>query len=209
MAIKIMDARDQKRLEFFEDSAEGWEKRHYNPELTERVRTLIQFLKLPATKTALDVACGRGVLIPHLREALGPEARIIALDASAAMLKGVMEKDQRVQIIQARAESIPLPEGYVDLLICFSAFPHLHDKDAAAAEFYRVLSPGGRVYILHLCDRKTINRHHDGHPAVQGDHIPTPEAMHEMFAKVGFSNISLSDDPEHYLFSAQKSLQLD
>ncbi|MDR1920278.1 MAG: methyltransferase domain-containing protein [Candidatus Adiutrix sp.] len=204
MTTQAADSRDKKRLEFFEGAAENWEAQNYTPEIIGQVRNLLLSLNLPAGKTILDVGCGRGVLIPILREIMGPAAKIIALDASAAMLEGAAAKDSEVKTIQARAEAIPLPDNHVDLLICFSAFPHIHDKPAAADEFYRVLTPGGTAYILHLCDREKINMHHDGHRAVHGDHLPNSETMKRMFTEAGFAETILSEGPERYFFSAKK-----
>ena len=204
MAIAIKDTRDKKRMEFFENAAERWEEKNYNPETQARVMDLLQSLNLPVGKKILDVGCGQGVLIPYLREIMGADAKILALDPSATMLKGVTEKDTLVETIHARAEEIPLPDSQLDLLICFSAFPHIHDQAAAAAEFYRILSSGGTAYILHLRDSKKINMHHDRHEAVKGDHLPDAEAMKQMFLQAGFQTVSLEENPNRYLFVARK-----
>jgi Methylase involved in ubiquinone/menaquinone biosynthesis len=204
MTIAVKDVRDEKRMAFFENAAERWEDKNYNPDTQARVKNLLQSLNLPAGKKILDVGCGRGVLIPYLREIMGADATIIALDSSATMLAGVAEKDSQVETIHARAEEIPLPDSQLDLLICFSAFPHIHDQAAAAAEFHRVLAPGGTAYILHLRDSKRINMHHDKHEAVKGDHLPDAKTMKQMFLHAGFQYATLEEDPEKYLFVAKK-----
>ncbi|MDR1395300.1 MAG: class I SAM-dependent methyltransferase [Deltaproteobacteria bacterium] len=204
MSIAIYDSRDQKRQEFFDRAAEGWEDRHYSPELQERVKNLLVSLCLPRGLRVLDAGCGRGVLIPYLREILGPEAGLTALDSSAAMLKGAAEKDPLVKTIQARCEEIPLPDAGFGAVICFSCFPHIHDKAAAAAEFCRVLEPGGTAYIIHLCGSQKINMHHDDFEAVRGDHLPGAEDMKQLFLKAGFQRASLEDSSERYLFAAVK-----
>jgi ubiquinone/menaquinone biosynthesis C-methylase UbiE len=45
------------------------------------------------------------------------------------------------------AERLPLPEGIADAVVCECAFCTFPDKETAAAEFARVLRPGGRVGI--------------------------------------------------------------
>lgn len=194
----------QCRTEFFENHAEGWEERNYPPETRAKVKEMLEHLNLPQGGTVLDVGCGEGVLIPFIREIMGLEAKIIALDSSAAMLKGAAVKDKSVQIIQARAEAIPLADEQVDVIICFSAFPHFQDKDAAALEFCRVLKPGGTAYVLHLGNREEINRHHDSHHAVKGDHLPCPVGMKLIFSNAGFKGLSLEERPGWYFFSAHK-----
>jgi ubiquinone/menaquinone biosynthesis C-methylase UbiE len=196
--------REEGLARFFDSQAEGWEERNYPPETRARVRGMLDFLNLPQGGTVLDVGCGEGVLIPFLREIMGPEAKIMALDSSAAMLKGASAKDSAVQTIQARAEEMPLPDENVDIIACFSAFPHFENKDSAAAEFYRVLKPGGTAYVLHLGSREEINRHHDSHQAVKGDHLPCPEGMKQIFTRAGFGQLSLEERPGWYFFSARK-----
>jgi ubiquinone/menaquinone biosynthesis C-methylase UbiE len=204
MALNPLDPRDKTRLDFFEKAAGTWESVNYDQKINSDVRELIQSLKLKSVMNVLDVGCGRGALIPHLREALGQSTLIMALDASESMLKGVIEKDPSVKTIHARAEAIPLPDNHVDLIVCFSAFPHFHDQAAAASEFYRVLVPDGLLYILHLCDSQTINMHHDGHHAVHGDHLPSPDEMKKMFSSVGFKELVLDENQSRYYFSARK-----
>lgn len=196
--------RDRIRREFFDRAAQGWEERNYSPEQREKVGAMVAALGIEPGRTILDAGCGRGLLLPWLRRAAGSAARLIALDASATMLRGVAEKDAGAWALRAPAENIPLIDEYVDLAISFSAFPHFSDKAAAAREFYRVLKPGGRVFVLHIDGREKINRHHDRHRDVAGDHLPCPDGMRAIFGAAGFSEIKLDETEEHYCFSAVK-----
>ncbi len=199
--------RDEKRREFFDKCAHGWEDRNYSPELKLQVAEMVSGLELAEGMTILDVGCGQGVLLPFLRHLIGGNGRLIALDASASMLEGIAERDAQTLAVHAPAEKIPLIDRYVDMVICFSAFPHISDKAAAAQEFYRVLKPGGRAYVLHIGSREFINRLHDMYEAVQGDHLPDEHGengMRTIFAKAGFTAIDLDEDDAHYYFSAVK-----
>jgi ubiquinone/menaquinone biosynthesis C-methylase UbiE len=129
---------------------------------------------------------------------------LIALDASEAMMEAISEKDATELAIHASAERIPLIDNYVDMVICFSAFPHFSDKLAAAKEFHRVLKPGGKTHVLHIGGREFINRLHDMYEAVEGDHLPEENGMRALFAKAGFSSIALDESDTHYYFSAIK-----
>ncbi|MCL1926604.1 MAG: methyltransferase domain-containing protein [Syntrophorhabdaceae bacterium] len=196
--------RDAKRREFFDSCANGWEDRNYPLELRQKVGEMLSCLEFSEGMTVLDVGCGQGVLLPFLRRLVGDSGRLIALDASAAMLGGVAEKDAKALALHALAEKIPLIDEYVDMLLCFSAFPHFSDKAAAAIEFFRVLKPGGKAYVLHIGSREMINRHHDAHKAVEGDHLPCEHGMRTLFTKAGFSAIKLDEGEAHYYFSALK-----
>lgn len=192
------------RQDFFDHWAAGWEERNYPPETRARLREMLTALALPPGGMVLDVGCGEGVLIPYLRTLMGEEAGIIALDSSAEMLKGAAAKDRRTLVIQARAEDLPLIDEYVDRVLCFAAFPHFSDKGAAVREFFRVLKPGGRAYVLHLGNREEINQHHDSHQAVRGDHLPCPGGMSKLFTTAGFADCRLEEKPGWYCFIARK-----
>lgn len=190
--------------DFFEERAEGWEERNYTPEKRSRLEEMLAGLELDPGGAVLDVGCGEGVLLPYLRDIMGAEARIIALDPSAAMLRGAAAKGGGALIIQGRAEDIPLESGTLDRIICFAAFPHIEDKAAAASEFHRLLKPGGLAWVLHLGSRAEINQHHDGHEAVRGEHLPCPTGMRKIFTEAGFSSLTLEDESGRYIFSARK-----
>jgi len=195
---------DDERRKFFDSHAEGWETRNYPQEILDQVEGVVQNLYLPEGGTILDVGCGQGVLTPFLRAHAGKDAHLIALDASAFMLRALSAKDPLVTAIHAPAETMPLINAYVDVVICFSAFPHFSDKAAVAREFFRVLKPGGTAYVLHLMGSEALGRHHDCHHAVRGDHMPTEHGMEAMFREAGFAVLKLKDEPDCYFFSASK-----
>jgi ubiquinone/menaquinone biosynthesis C-methylase UbiE len=196
--------RDRRRCRFFDEAAAGWEERNYPPEIMARTEELIAGLGIAPGLTILDAGCGRGVILPVLRGISGPEARLLALDASASMLEGVAAKDPAALAVFARAEEIPLIDSYVDLVLCFSAFPHFSDHPAVAREFFRVLKAGGRACVLHLAGSEMIRRHHEGHFAVHGDCMPDAQGMLAMFSEAGFSRLTLIDEEDRYVFSAFK-----
>jgi malonyl-CoA O-methyltransferase len=95
-------------------------------------------------ETVLDLGCGTG----HGAEALAarwPRARVIALDASPAMLAEASRRDgaARIELRLAEAESIPLPDASVDLVFSNLLLPWCEDIDAVFAEVARVLKPRG------------------------------------------------------------------
>ena len=48
-------------------------------------------------------------------------------------------------VVARDSSKLPLPDASVDLLFCHQTFHHLVDQDAAIAEFFRVLKPGGTL----------------------------------------------------------------
>lgn len=192
------------RRRFFDAHAHGWEERNYSPEKLLRLERLLARAELAEGAALLDAGCGQGVLLPFLRRRIGERGRLIALDVSAAMLRDAAQRHPHVWALHADVEAIPLLDGYVDAVLCFSAFPHFNDKEAAAREFYRVLKPGGAAYVLHIDGREKLNSLHDGHHAVRGDHLPCPGGMRILFGQAGFTDIQTDESAEHYYFCARK-----
>lgn len=92
----------------------------------------------------LDLGCGTGHGAATLA-ARWPGARVIALDASPAMLEQLARHDctGRLERICAEAEAIPLPDASIDLIHSNLMLPWCEDIDAVFAEVARVLVPRG------------------------------------------------------------------
>jgi ubiquinone/menaquinone biosynthesis C-methylase UbiE len=101
--------------------------------------------------TVVDLACGTGITTEMLLSALGDHGRVIAVDASEAMLAAAQSviHDERVRWLHLPAER--LAEGHVagvDAVVCNSAIWQT-DVRATAAAVRRVLHPGGR-FVFNL-----------------------------------------------------------
>lgn len=95
-------------------------------------------------ESVLDLGCGTG----HGAAALAarwPGARMIALDASPAMLREAARREgsARIERLLADAEAIPLPDASVDLVFSNLALPWCEDIDAVFGEVARILRPRG------------------------------------------------------------------
>jgi ubiquinone/menaquinone biosynthesis C-methylase UbiE len=103
----------------------------------------------PSDRHLLDVACGTGLLAVKVATAF-PSLAITGVDLSAPMLRQAQRRlpDPRFVWRVGRAESLPVPDASVDLLTCTNAFHLVRDQARAAAEFRRVLAPGGRLVVV-------------------------------------------------------------
>lgn len=95
-------------------------------------------------EVVLDLGCGTG----HGAAALAarwPGARVIALDASPAMLEEAARRGGggRIERLCAEAESIPLPDASIDLVFSNLLLPWCEDIDAVFDEVARILKPRG------------------------------------------------------------------
>ncbi len=120
-------------------------------ELTTRLGTL---LGLHPGQRVLDVAAGPGTSAIHLARTFGCAvvgvdfgAANIAHANAAAAAAGVAEL---ATFLQGDAEQLPVDAGTFDAVVCECAFCTFPDKPTAAAEFARVLRPGGQVGLSDL-----------------------------------------------------------
>jgi ubiquinone/menaquinone biosynthesis C-methylase UbiE len=98
-----------------------------------------------ATDHLLDVACGTGLVSASFR---GKVARITGVDITPAMY--AQAAPYLDQFVEAPGESLPFPDGSFDLVTCRQGIQFMDDA-AAVREMARVLRPGGRVCLIHLC----------------------------------------------------------
>jgi ubiquinone/menaquinone biosynthesis C-methylase UbiE len=90
------------------------------------------------------VATGTGMVAKQFSKKV---KRLIGLDISEEMAG--QAKPYLDELIVASAESIPLADATVDVIVCRQGLQFV-DLDLAVAEFMRVLKPGGRVVFCHL-----------------------------------------------------------
>jgi arsenite methyltransferase len=119
--------------------------------LTER---LGHALALRPGMRVLDVAAGRGTSAIHLARTFGCE--VVGVDYGDESVKTARAAAQAAGVAhltrfeRGDAEQLPFDAGQFDTVICECAFCTFPNKRAAAAEFARLLKPGGTVGLTDL-----------------------------------------------------------
>ena len=101
--------------------------------------------------TVVDVGAGTGLLALDATRRVGESGRGIALDVSHAALvecRRARRAGDPLGAMVGDALSLPLPDQCAEAVVTRSALIYVVDKTRAAAEFYRVLRPGGRVSVF-------------------------------------------------------------
>ena len=99
----------------------------------------------------LDVAGGTGDIASRFLQASGSGARAVICDISAEMLTVGRERageGERLTFVQGNAEALPFPDKSFDAYTIAFGMRNLTHIDAALAEAFRVLKPGGRFMCL-------------------------------------------------------------
>ncbi len=112
-------------------------------------RQALQRAGFTSGMSALDVACGTGVLAAHAQEIAGPDGLVLGLDPSTGMLRQARGRGVR-RLVRAVAEALPFPDGRFDMLTMGYALRHVADLKATFREYHRVLKPGGKLLILEI-----------------------------------------------------------
>jgi len=192
--------------EYFNQMAASWDEVAAERDVS-KLERLAQSLDIKPGSTVLDVGTGTGIFVPFLLAKIGRTGRLVALDFAEEMLKKAQAKSFRgnIDYLNADITSVPLPDEVFDAVVCYSSFPHFHDKPKALREIKRLLKKGGKLFICHTSSRATINEIHRGIAAVADDTIPDSAEMRNMLRETGFTDIKISEATDSYLVSARSS----
>jgi len=117
--------------------------------------------ELSSGERVVDVGCGAGIDSLIAAKKVGPEGRVIGVDMTPSMLKKARRAAdeaelKNVQFRQGYAETLPVDDGWADVLISNGVLNLMPDKAAALEEMSRVLKPGGRLQIGDILVQKAV-----------------------------------------------------
>ncbi len=129
----------------------------------------------------LDAGCGTGYNIQHYENA---GHRVFSFDLSDDALAGVRKRGIR-KVCRASVTQIPYPSEAFDLVLSFEVVCQIPVDDAAVAlrEMFRVLKPGGSLYVR-LPAFEWMRSSHD--EAIATAHRYTKPELIRMLRQVGF-----------------------
>ena len=119
-------------------------------------RRLVRELVDGTPQRILDVACGTGDSTIAVAKAAAEGSTVVGVDISEGMMSMVMDKARkegaadRIRLQVADAEALPFGEDSFDRVSCAFGVRNFTNKEQGLREFFRVLSPGGKLVILEL-----------------------------------------------------------
>ncbi len=193
--------------DYFDRHASSWDEMLKYGEKVPELTEVVNWFRLADGYSILDIGTGTGILLPLLKEAISKEGKLIAIDFSFKMIEMAKLRQCLGEkfLINADVESLPFQSDLFDRIICFSAFPHFHNKARALLEMVRVLKSGGTLFITHLKSVEELNQFHRqlGGP-VAHDFLPHPARIEELLKDAGLYKISIINQPGKFLAQGSK-----
>jgi demethylmenaquinone methyltransferase/2-methoxy-6-polyprenyl-1,4-benzoquinol methylase len=116
-------------------------------------KALAKAIPIKNQEIVLDVAIGTAeVALEICRQHAA--ARVIGVDFSPAMLKVGKQKiaarqlSNRIMLMAGDGRSLPIRSGSADAVSIAFGIRNIEERSLALQEFYRVLKPGGELYIM-------------------------------------------------------------
>lgn len=196
---RVLDLRNEHAKLFFNQVA-GRFDRIYGPGRSWQAFGQLLLKMLPPV-TIADLGSGEGLI----SELLAQNAKkVIAVDNSPKIIKfGIAQaKKANIKNIEFRLGDIqnpPIEPGSIDIAVLSQVLHHLENPRPAIEAAYRILKPGGSIFILDLFKHNFTQAHE-----LYGDtHLGFSDGdIHRMLEKTGFAGIDISlasqeENPPH------------
>lgn len=170
---------------------------------------LVEAMDVAAGATALDVACGTGVVTRALARRAGGGGRVVGIDIAPGMIALAQEKPAEpgaapIEYQVGPAAPLDAPDAAFDVLTCQHGLQFVPDLDAACRELRRAAAPGARLGVLTwapLADNPLFAALHTAVLDTLGDEAATmfaapwslpPERVVTAVAGAGFADVASS-----------------
>ena len=116
---------------------------------------------LHSGECVVDVGCGAGIDSLIAARMVGPTGDVVGVDMTPAMLDRARASAahggfSNVRFHEGLAESLPVADGWADVVISNGVLNLFPDKFAGLQEMARVLKPGGRLQLGDILVQKSL-----------------------------------------------------
>jgi arsenite methyltransferase len=193
------DERLQQEFNRWAAEGEGEKMEHHHLDITEKT---IRLMDLRPGDRVLDLGCGAGWatrLLARRVEDQDGSGKVIGLDVSDEMIRraqAMPSEFENISYVCGSAQKIPGPDNFFDKVLSVESFYYYPDQERVLRELFRVMAPGGRMFIL-------INLYKDNHYSLQWvDKLKVPvhvrsEAEYiSLINKFGFEKVEARRIPD-------------
>ncbi len=157
-----------------------------NYSLEREFALMLEWLKVEPKQTFLDVGTSTGNYARVLARA---GANVRAIDISRPFLERAAQHNGNLGIVfeQANAEALPYPDSSFDGATLGATLNEFFHTNTALAEIARVLKPGGKLFMMYLCESETsLGRLVQLPFKFSGVRFPNREAVRVFLSSLGF-----------------------
>ena len=185
---QVYSSSESDTKEFFNEVAPQWEEisRNYSDETLKT--KLMESDFLTKSMILVDLGAGDGFIS---RFAAPFVKKVIAVDISGEMLQELRRKAKsgglrNIETLESDGQDVSLSDSSVDVVCANMYLHHIEQPEVAIQEMYRIVKPGGRVFLADLyehSDQELIHKMHDLWPGFN------PEQLAMLFQKAGFREV--------------------
>jgi excisionase family DNA binding protein len=199
---QIYSASESDVKEFFNEVAPQWEKISQNYSDETLKTKLIELNILKKSMIIADLGAGDGFIsrftAPFVK-------KVIAVDISGEMLRELRRKAKaggirNIETIESDAQDVPLADSSVDMVCANMYLHHIEQPELALQEMYRIVKPGGLVFLADLnehSDHNLMSKMHDRWPGFNPDRLAA-DFTQTGFQEVRYEMITRGPEEIHY-----------
>jgi 2-polyprenyl-6-hydroxyphenyl methylase/3-demethylubiquinone-9 3-methyltransferase len=147
---------------------------------------MVQWLEIQPGEHYLDVGTSTGNYARALAQA---GATVTAIDIARPMLEYAHKKlkpfDLPIQFEQASAEALPYPDASFDGIAMGGSLNEFYSTRTGLLECARVLKPGGKFFLMYLCQSDTPLGRLFQLPLTAGVRFPDREVVRQTLLEAG------------------------
>lgn len=128
----------------------------------------------------LDIGCGTGAMLDEL----APFGHVMGADFAPEALAFCRQRGSHYPLTRADVRRLPFAADSFDVVTAMDIIEHIDNDKAASAEIFRVLRPGGRLFVTVPAFQSLWSEHDE---ALHHYRRYTVPHLKDLFQRVGFA----------------------
>jgi ubiquinone/menaquinone biosynthesis C-methylase UbiE len=133
----------------------------------------------------LDIGCGTGAMLDEL----APFGTVVGADFFPEALQFCVTRGVTADLARADVRRLPFADASFDVVTAMDIIEHIDDDKAASCEIFRVLKPGGRLFVTVPAFPSLWSEHDE---ALHHFRRYTGPRLQDLFQRVGLSVVKVS-----------------